>query len=112
MAMSAALEALRERIAEEQGFARWWEALQPLDRSVLAWLGRGADSVFTQAALNFMGASNLQVVQSAIRRLKGKHLVQSLPDRGKYAVADPEFAVWLKGQPSINNKVASPKKRR
>jgi uncharacterized protein len=98
MAMPQALQSLRERVAEEQGFARVWESLQPLDRGVLAWLARGADTVFTKAALSFMGAASLQIVQSAVRRLKSKRLVQSQPGRGKYAIADAEFAVWLKGQ--------------
>jgi uncharacterized protein len=99
------LEGLRERIAEEQGFARLWESLQPIDRALVTWLSYESGPVFNKMARNFIGPltadtsdTTIHAIQSALRRLVTRRLVRSLPGRGLYGLEDAEFAQWVHAQ--------------
>lgn len=101
--LAEALKLLHDRIAEEQGFPRLWESIQPIDRAVLMWLARGPAPLFTQAAKAFIGGKidapdiAIHTIQASLRRLKTQHLVRAHATRGQYALEDPELGRWCSG---------------
>ena len=95
-----ALAMLRERIAEEQGYPRLWESLQPIDRAVVMWLSRGPGPLFNKAAREYIGERiqepelTIPTIQGSLRRLSKQHVVRLLGDRGKYGLEDVELGTW------------------
>lgn len=120
LTVPAALASLRERIADELGYLDAWLGLTPLQRAVVGALAdNGRKRPFSQEFRERVGAAladeppSAAQVQAALRRLRRLRLVDT--PLGEWALADPEFAAWLRDpsvdQGALNNTSGSPSAR-
>lgn len=95
-----ALASVRERIAEELGYADTWLGLTPLQRAVAGALAANGKKPFGQPFRNAVGAAltaeppSAARVQAALRRLRRLGVADT--PLGEWVLADPEFAAWLR----------------
>ena len=95
-----ALASVRERIAEELGYADTWLGLTPLQRAVAGALAASGKKPFGQPFRNAVGAALTEEppsaarVQAALRRLRRLGVADT--PLGEWVLADPEFAAWLR----------------
>lgn len=101
LTVAAALASLRERIAEELGYLDAWLALTPLQRAVAGALAdTGKKRPFSRPFRSRVGAAltgtapSAAQVQAALRRLRRLGLADT--PLGEWALADPEFAAWIR----------------
>ena len=96
----SALEQVRDRLAIDLGYQETWLALTAIQRVVAQALAHGAERPFGQAFRRALGVAlgedepSPGRVQAALRRLE--RLGHADSQVGDWALADPEFAAWIR----------------
>lgn len=93
-----ALEMYRERLAEEQGFARRWLTYKPLQRAILAAISRNQKKLYSDAvSAEIADAVGRDVPNSSIQRAVQSLLADGVVDRwdGDLHFSDEEFRIWV-----------------
>ena len=100
LAIKPTLAAVRERIALDLGYPETWLALTAIQRATARALAAGADQPFGQPFRRRVGgeigetAVSAGHIQAALRRLERAGLADT--HTGRWALADPEFAAWIR----------------
>jgi uncharacterized protein len=91
----------RRRLAADSGFVRTWNELSAFDRAVLLLIASGEKSPYAQRALKRLGNAlggttpSTHQVQSSLRRLTGRGLIQRDEQAKTYVVEDEQFGAWV-----------------
>jgi hypothetical protein len=99
--VKAAIEACKQTIYAEEGFASRWKKMLPADRLVLQLVANGRGDLHGEATLKWLGkmlgldeSASRAVPQNALRRLRNRQvLIQT--DLGIYRFEDEAFRDWL-----------------
>ena len=100
LATDTALREARHRIAAELGYQDIWLSLSPLQRAV-AQAVLDQTKPFSQSSRDFMAAKldegmpSHSRIQAALRRLQRLGLADR--EGGGWRLADPEWAMWIRG---------------
>ena len=100
LAVVPAVNAVRDRIAIELGYANAWLTLPPLHRGVARALASGRKHPYSKDFRNALGTYAEQApptaakVQAALKKLQRSGHVDI--HTGDWALVDPEFAAWVR----------------
>ncbi|MBB71719.1 MAG: hypothetical protein CMF50_04920 [Legionellales bacterium] len=101
LTLQQAKQQLLEVIAEDRQYIRVWDDCSVLECLLLKAIVISERELFSEAhrlrLAKEMGVDELPLstVQSAIRTLKRKEIIGSLPERGLYYIEDPNFKSWI-----------------
>jgi hypothetical protein len=101
-----AIEACRQSVYAEEGFAARWEKMLPADQLVLQWVASGQEDLHGAKFLAQMGqflkigrTADRSVPQNALKRLRERQiLIQS--EIGVYRFEDETFKEWVQKERS------------
>jgi hypothetical protein len=96
-----AIEACRQSVYMDEGFAARWDRMLPADRLILRWLAQGQQDLHGAKSLARIGKvlklgrpADRSVPQNALKRLRERQiLIQS--DIGVYRFEDETFKDWV-----------------
>ena len=92
---------LLSQIYDDRAFVAVWNQSSSLEKLLLKDISNGSSSPFSQETrdnyANLLGVAEITTtsVQSAIRVLKRKLLIGSIPEQRNYYIDDPNFKNWL-----------------
>ncbi|MCY4343962.1 MAG: ATP-binding protein [Gammaproteobacteria bacterium] len=100
LAVASAVDAVRDRIAIELGYANAWLTLPPLHRGVARALASGRKHPYSKDFRSVLGIyaeeapPSAAKVQAALKRLQRSGHVDI--HTGDWTLVDPEFAAWVR----------------
>lgn len=101
LTLQQAKKQLLQDLAEDREYIMVWENSSILERLLLRTIVMGEGALFSMdrrtALAQQMGLDKLSVstLQSALRSLKRKKIIGSLPERRVYYIDDPNFKNWI-----------------
>lgn len=103
LSMQQVKKQLLQSIVEDREYITIWDNRSVLERLLLREIVVGKEELFSQEKRKILaeqiGMEELPIstLQSAIRSLKRKNIIGSLPERGAYYIDDPNFKSWIEG---------------
>lgn len=96
---------LQEELAEEFGFRSLWLNLRPIQRAVARLIAESMQNIYTDKGISKIAEmtgttpSTTSQLQSAIKRLSRKGIIDREKKRSPWGVSDPLLAAWIRARP-------------